>query len=141
MLEFEVFLEVRFELSFSNQIAFHGAEASEMKLPNGEKAVVERVKVLDYLLNPAHPDNGGKAGFFMAMGFKADNWAALALVLRKLAVEAEVSERLETSHGMKYVVVGTLDTLSGKSSRVRTVWIVDRGSDIPRLVTAYPNKE
>ena len=32
-----------------------------MKLPNAENAVVEREKIADYLLNPAHPDNGGKA--------------------------------------------------------------------------------
>jgi hypothetical protein len=35
-----------------------------MKLPNADKAIVEHKKVVDYLLNPAHPDNSGKAGFF-----------------------------------------------------------------------------
>ena len=32
-----------------------------MKLPNAHLAVVEERKVVDYLLNAAHPDNGGKA--------------------------------------------------------------------------------
>ena len=27
-----------------------------MKLPNAEQAVVEREKIADYLLNPAHPE-------------------------------------------------------------------------------------
>ena len=35
-----------------------------MKLPNAERALVEREKIVNYLLNPAHPDNGGKAAFF-----------------------------------------------------------------------------
>jgi len=35
-----------------------------MKLPNANNANVEREKIVDYLLNPAHPDNGGKAEFF-----------------------------------------------------------------------------
>ncbi len=32
-----------------------------MKLPNAAQAVVTRGKIADYLLNAAHPDNGGKA--------------------------------------------------------------------------------
>ncbi len=35
-----------------------------MKLPNAGAAVVAREKIRDYLLNPGHPDNGGKAAFF-----------------------------------------------------------------------------
>jgi hypothetical protein len=37
-----------------------------MKMPNADLAVVDQDKVADYLLNPAHPENGGKAPFFLA---------------------------------------------------------------------------
>jgi len=37
--------------------------ASDVKLPNADLVVVDRAKVVDYLLNEAHPDNGGKRGF------------------------------------------------------------------------------
>jgi len=37
-----------------------------MKLPNAEQAVIEQEKITDYPLNPAHPDNGGKAAFSCA---------------------------------------------------------------------------
>jgi len=40
-----------------------------LKLPNAERGVVEREKIVDYLLNPTHPDNGGKAEFFFSLGF------------------------------------------------------------------------
>jgi hypothetical protein len=40
-----------------------------MKLPNSGSTIIEREKVTDYLLNPAHPDNGGKAAFFLLLGF------------------------------------------------------------------------
>jgi hypothetical protein len=40
-----------------------------MKLPNAENAVVERGKITEHLLNAAHPENGGKAAFFEALGF------------------------------------------------------------------------
>ena len=40
-----------------------------MYLPNANLAIVDREKIADYLLNPAHPDNGGKAKFFLGLGF------------------------------------------------------------------------
>lgn len=112
-----------------------------MRLPNAEQAVVEREKIADYLLNPAHPDNGGKAAFFLALGYTRDDWASLAAALRRLAVATEVAKSMETAHGIKYVVDGRMETPSGKTTMVRTIWIADRGLDRPRLVTAYPCDE
>ena len=42
-----------------------------VKRLNAHLAVVERHKVVGYLLNSAHPDNGGKARFFESFGFSA----------------------------------------------------------------------
>jgi hypothetical protein len=39
----------------------------DVKLRNAHLAVIDRGKVLDYLLNEAHPDNGGKARFFASL--------------------------------------------------------------------------
>jgi hypothetical protein len=112
-----------------------------MKLPNAERAVFEREKIADYLLNPAHPDNGGKAAFFLALGYKRDDWPSLAAALRRLAVATEAAKSMETAHGIKYIPDGGMETSGGKTRGVRTIWIVDRGLDRPRLVTAYPCEE
>jgi len=112
-----------------------------MRLPNAERAVVEREKITNYLLNPAHPDNGGKAAFFLALGYNRDDWASLASALRRLAVATEVAKSMETAHGIKYVLDGRMETPGGKTPVVRTIWIVDHGLDTPRLVTAYPCEE
>ena len=74
-----------------------------MRLPNARAAVVERGKITEYLLNGAHPDNGGKAAFFRRLGFRGQEWRALAAAFRELAQTTAVSERLESRHGMKYV--------------------------------------
>jgi hypothetical protein len=66
-----------------------------MKLPNAEKAVVEREKIEDYLLNAAHPDNGGKAAFFAGLGFRRANWEELAKALRMAATQAEITQNME----------------------------------------------
>jgi hypothetical protein len=112
-----------------------------VKLPNGHLAVVEQEKIVEHLLNPAHPDNGGKAAFFVEHGFRQGSWRVLAAAFRGLAVTAEVTAQTTSPHGVKYLVDGRLETPSGKTPVVRTVWIVDRGLDTPRLVTAYPKEE
>jgi hypothetical protein len=112
-----------------------------MKLPNSDKLVVEREKIADYLLNPAHPDNGGKAEFFAKLGFRREEWEVLAAALRVLAQTAEVTSHAKSSHGRKYVIVGPIESPTGRPVAVKTIWIVDKGLDGARLVTAYPHKD
>jgi hypothetical protein len=109
-----------------------------MMLPNSHLALIEREKVAGYLLNPKQPDNGGKAAFFVALGFSSDGWETLADALRKLVLTAHVSREMETGHGIKYIVEGEIEGPLGKTASVRTIWIVDAGTSFPRLVTAYP---
>lgn len=112
-----------------------------MKLPNASAAAVAQEKISDYLLNAAHPDNGGKSAFLISLGFDRDDWDALAMAFKELAQNTEVSASLDSTHGRKYIVNGRLRSPSGRSPVVRTIWIVDRGDDIPRLVPAYPHEE
>jgi hypothetical protein len=109
-----------------------------MRLPSADLAVVEQEKITGYLLNPEHPDNGGKAAFFIGLGFSRDDSDTFAGALRELALLAEVTENMESVHGKKYIVDGKLENPVGKAALVRTIWIIDAGTDFPRLVTAYP---
>lgn len=45
-----------------------------MKLPNADQAVVEQKKVVDYLLNEAHPYGRSKARFFAEFGYGLERW-------------------------------------------------------------------
>jgi hypothetical protein len=114
-----------------------------VKLRNAHLAVVDRGKVLDYLLNDAHPDNGGKAPFFESLGFSREDPERLMRALRDVAEHGEVVTSGGSVHGEKYVVDGWLPahTQEKRLRPVRTVWIIDHGGDAPRLVTAYPGKE
>jgi hypothetical protein len=109
-----------------------------MRLPNADNAVVERDKVVHYLLNALHPDNGGKAQFFCGLGFDQEDWQHLATTLRNSAAVYSVSKVMASPHGTKYIIDGRIETPGGKTPLVRAVWIVDAGLDTPRLVTAYP---
>jgi hypothetical protein len=111
-----------------------------MKLPNAQNAAVSREKIVDYLLNPAHPDNGGKAEFFTQLDFRREQWEILATAFKNLVSIEEVTSAAESPHGKKYVIVGRIQSPSGKTPVVQTIWIVDKGLNTARLVTAYPSK-
>jgi len=112
-----------------------------MRLPNVHLAIVEPEKIVDYILNAAHPDNGGKALFFFSLGFRRTEWLPLATAFRNVAESHPVAKNIASPHGRKYIVDGRIATPSGKTPFVRTVWIVDLALDRPRLVTAYPREE
>lgn len=109
-----------------------------MKLPNPDNLVVEREKIVDYLLNPAHRYGASKARFFMEFGFRVGERERLAEALREHGRTNKVVRISETGFGPRYVVEGVLNTPGGRRPRVRTVWQLDKGAVAPRLVSAYP---
>jgi hypothetical protein len=113
------------------------ADGRSVKLPGADKAVVSRVKLTDYLLSETHPVGRFKAKFFASLGYSVDDWQTLEGDIRSL-LEGEAWESERTPYGTKYEVVGELNGPSGGATRIVTVWIILRGEDTPRFVTAYP---
>ena len=109
-----------------------------MRLPNAAQAVVEREKVTDYLLNPAHRYGASKARFFAAFGFRREAWRALAAALLDHGQRDEGTRARDTHFGVRYEVEGELGGPDGRRPRVRTVWQTDEGQTAARLITAYP---
>ena len=109
-----------------------------MKLSNGINAAIPTEKVKQYLLSDVHAVGRAKAKFFRGFGYGQEDPSVLKADLASIARNEQVSEAIETRHGTKYILDGRVKTPSGSSVRIRTVWIVESGSDRPRLVTAYP---
>jgi len=109
-----------------------------MKLPNANKALVEREKITDYLLNPAHRFGASKARFFTHFGFQVEEWEQLAQALRQHGQTHEVTKTRQTGFGPRYEVEGRLSCPNGRSPLMRSVWQLDEGAVAPRLLTAYP---
>lgn len=109
-----------------------------MNLPNPDKLLVEREKIADYLLNPAHRYGASKARFFTEFGFRIEEWERLAEALREHGRTHEVARTRETGFGPRYAVEGELNTPGGRRPRVRSVWQMDEGAVAPRLISAYP---
>ncbi|MGH7575199.1 MAG: DUF6883 domain-containing protein [Longimicrobiales bacterium] len=111
-----------------------------MKLPHLDNVRVDREKIVDYLLNPEHSEGGHKAVFFASFRFRLADWQVLASALLRHAADNHVVREVPTAYGTMYVVEGPLYCPDRRRPVVRTVWIVNKGSTAPRLVTAYPLK-
>jgi len=111
---------------------------SVVKLPNHASAVVPREKIVGYLLSVTHREGRGKAGFFAQFGFSADSWGALAAALLRHAARHQLAMTEPSPFGQRYVIDGELETPSGRSPTVRTVWFIETGDDRPPFVTAHP---
>jgi hypothetical protein len=109
-----------------------------MWLPGADALVVEREKIMDYLLNPAHRYGASKERFFAAFGFRVEEWERLADALREHGRSYAVTKVKETGFGPRYEVEGELSAPDGRRPRVRTVWQLDEGEVAPRLITTYP---
>lgn len=107
-------------------------------VPNRMNARITTSKVTDYLLNDRHPQGSGKAKFFLAHGYRASDTKRFEEDLLNLVRTVPVTSTRSTPYGIHYVVEGRLTTPSGRLVQVVTVWLIEEGAHVPRLITAYP---
>ncbi len=111
-----------------------------MKLQNKERAYVPLAKLLDYLLSETHPVGKSKAKYLRSLGFNEANLNMLKEGLLSIARSEDVKDEVRSSHGVKYVIDGTLQTPLGAIIRLRTIWVIDKDMERPRFITAYPTE-
>jgi len=107
-----------------------------MELPFLERLRVDESKIVGYLLS--HANGHGKAVFFSGFGFRAEAWLELSDAIKAQASVNPVVVAVDSLWGTRYSVDGELQTPSGRMPRVRTVWILENGSEEPRFITAHP---
>lgn len=118
------------------------ATTEEELLPNRDKAEISDNKLLNYLLNPDHPRGGSKAvAFRNVLGYTKENAPDLASAFREGLNIWKATERKAQKHGQPYEVKMLLSGPTGRQATVKTGWIIDNGSDHPRLTSAYIYKE
>jgi len=100
--------------------------------------VIDPVKLISYVLNPAHPVDGNKAIVFdSAIGYNSTNADKLIEqiqqgVLNNPAVPGKVDQ-----FGQRFTVDMPITGPNDNTVTVRTGWILDSGSTTPRLITTY----
>ena len=69
-----------------------------------------------------------------------ERWDALRDALMAHAASHDVARVMSSPYGTKYLIEGSLQTPDGRNPGVRSVWIIDTGTDVTRLVSAYALK-
>lgn len=108
-----------------------------MIVPGAEIAVIDIRKLRDYCLNPAHDEGKHKARLFGAIGMTANDAEELRIILLDgiKGMDAQIGKQDE--FGQRYVVDVPV-AWRGKQVTIRSGWIVEAGSETPRLTTCYP---
>ena len=106
-------------------------------LDNKNQALIPVEKLRDYLLEASHPQNGGKAAFFNLMGYFKESWELMADDLRTQHLPQEARPGRMNPKGLTYRIEAELRGPLG-TANIRSIWQIDFGTTVPKLVTAYP---
>jgi hypothetical protein len=107
-----------------------------MKLPNGGLAVVDIAKLREYCLNPHHARGRHKARVFASIDIHQDDAEVLLEALLSAAREAEARAGDANQYGQRYLVDFEF-IRHGRTAKIRSLWIVRIGENLPRLTTCY----
>lgn len=106
-----------------------------MRLPNADNAEIDTRKLKDYCLNPNHEVGKHKARVFAAaLNLRIEDHAFLKEQLIKAVVENDAVSGVFNKYGQRYVVNFELEH-DGRTAVVESVWLIDTGSEVPRLIT------
>ncbi|WP_198806273.1 DUF6883 domain-containing protein [Leptolyngbya sp. BL0902] len=109
-----------------------------MLIPNSENAIVDIRKLRDYCLNLNHDDGKHKARLFIAMlGMTANNAEELRQILLEVVQRQDAQLGRQDRFGQRYTLDFNLEW-HNKSATLRSGWIIEHGSTIPKLTTCYP---
>lgn len=106
-------------------------------IPNFDRAGIDPSKLLDYLLNPTHKVGAAKLRFLENFGFSRNRPEEVAASLLDHGGANSATVKL-TPFGLRYEVDGPLQTPSGVSPIVRTVWQEHTEGALLRFVTMVP---
>ncbi len=109
-----------------------------MLIPNAENAVVDIRKLRDYCLNLEHQVGKHKARLFLSrLGMTTTDAEALRRILLDVVKVQPAQLNRQDEFGQRY----TLDFLiewQNQSVVLRSGWIIEIGSNTPKLTTCYP---
>ena len=106
-----------------------------MKLPEDSHIAPE--KLTRYLLVPqARAD---KSAYLALAGYTLDNFTTLSTDLRAQILNQDAAARETTSYGQLYEIRAPLVGPSGRTLRVRTIWMTEYLSGVTKFITLIPD--
>lgn len=132
------------DLSFSRSLLDLGREFewNLSQLPDAPEEVnVQASKIADYLLNPDHKGNKGKAKFFEEhLAITKSESANLQGQLVDALAHVTYEDLRIDGYGVRFTANLPVTGLNGETATIETAWIV-RPGERASFVTAYPGKK
>ncbi len=119
-------------------------EISGVSMPNHQMALTPKEKFTEYSLNHDNPNSCGKAeAYEKALGFNRSNADMLIEQVSSAVRDESVSpfEISETEFGTKYKYRIPVKGANGQIKNVIAVYQIDKGTEIPRMITNYVEKK
>jgi len=118
--------------------ALKGFTSESGTLLNAEHAVVDYRKLSTYSLDPTHPTGGHKARVFQsALGYNPTNADVLGARVQEGVLCAPAKMLDPINFGQKMAVDMPILGVNGETAIVRTGWIYETDSLVPRLTTIF----
>ncbi|EMF0716663.1 hypothetical protein V2E67_000795 [Citrobacter freundii] len=118
--------------------ALKGFTSESGTLLNAEHAVVDYRKLSTYSLDPTHPTGGHKARVFQsALGYNPTNADVLGARIQEGVLSAPARMLDPINFGQKMAVDIPILGVNGETATVRTGWIYETDSLVPRLTTIF----
>lgn len=113
-------------------------EVATNAMPDASEAVIEKEKLVGYVLNVAHETGRLKARLFeRLLGISAADWEFLSDQFKEGIARADTLLKVRSSdHGVHYHAVVPITGRNGVTKPVVSAWEVSPGGS-PRLTTAY----
>ena len=108
-----------------------------MKLPGVKRAYIDVNKVRDYGLGSFHPEGRHKARVFRsALDLSEKDAEFLRQRILEAVINADAIPGRSDAYGSRFLADLVVER-GPKRTTIRTVWIVRRDEDFPRLLTCY----
>ena len=106
-------------------------------LPHYQRAVIPRVKIEGYVLDPAHQVGRNKAIVFRsALGFEQSDWEMLSnSIIAELPFYEAIAGKTD-QYCTRYNVTIPITGPNGRTLDVMTAWKIETGEDYPSFLTA-----
>jgi hypothetical protein len=107
-----------------------------MKLPSD--AIIDPKKITHYLL--VHQATGDKSAYLAGAGYTMATASHLIADLRAQILPHEAVAGENTVHGQYYEISASLAGPSGRTLRIRSIWMTEHLSGLTKFITLVPDK-